>query len=1102
MLRLILGRAGTGKTALLFSEIAARCARRQSGSFLIVPEQYSHEAERELAQRCGDTASLYAEVLSFSRLAHRVAIGCGGSARVYIDKPGRFLQLSLALEQVGGALSVYGGSARSPERMVQLLSALDELRFGCAAPDALRKAAESATPSLAGKLRDLALLQEALDALSAQSGADPAGRLDVLAEQLPGCAWLRSAKFYIDGFTDFTAQERRVIRALLPLADVTVCLTCDDLASGSEVFSLARRTMRALRDAAEEDGVAAEIVSVPRGEDRTPFAFLEENLFGWTDETRDAAGSIRLVRAPGVAAECELAAAEMRRLVRETSCRWRDIAVAVRGFGDYRAALEEACRRAGVPLYASERTDIFTRPLPALIAAAFDILADGWSYESVFTYLKTGLTGISRADCDALENYVLLWSLRGTAWTRAEPWRQHPDGFGGKITPESDALLAKIDTLRRSVAAPLAAFERRGKEATDARGQCAALAAFWEDISLPEHLEERSLALEEAGELQAAAEYRQLWELIVSALEQCEAILGDMPLSQEDFGRLFRRMLSQYDVGTIPVALDRVTAGDFDRMRRRSIRHLLVLGASDERLPRVSDGGGVFTDTERSELRALDIELSGGDDELDREFNLIYNVFTLPKSSLYVSRSAFASGESETRPSFVTDRIAKLFALCEENGDVHAARAQSLSGALELACAGDAAGREFFAARGEGGRIAAIEKAAAEERGRLSREGVRAIYGQKLYLTASRIDNFASCRFQFFLRYGLCAKPRQSAQFAPPERGTFLHFLLENVAREVSERGGFAETDDKTVAALTDKYVREYVRTQLEDFREKSARFVYLFRRLAETSRRIVLDTAQELRRSDFRPLDFELNFSNKDDADLPPVSVGSGEDEFVLTGTADRVDGWEHGGKLYIRIVDYKSGKKKFALSDVWQGMGLQMLLYLFTLEKHGAERYGKEIVPAGVLYVPAHDILVRADKRLSDEEIVAEKARKLHRSGLILSETEVVEAMEHGEALQFLPLYRGKLAAEALATAEQLGKLSRFLEETLSNMAGELRGGSIAADPWYENDRANTCRTCDYCDACRFSETVDGWRFKTKFKAPEFWEKLENGEEETACP
>lgn len=1102
MLRLILGRAGTGKTAQLFAEIASRCERGQSGSFLIVPEQYSHEAERELARRCGDTASLCAEVLSFSRLAHRVAIGCGGSGRVYMDKPGRFLQLSLALEQVGGALSVYGASARSPERMVQLLSALDELRFGCAAPDALRNAAETASAALSDKLRDLALLQESLDALAAQSGADPAERLDTLAAQLPDCTWLHGAKFYIDGFTDFTAQERRVIRSLLSLADVTVCLTCDGLASGSEVFSLARRTAHALRDAAAEDGIAAEIVSVPCGEHIKPLAFLEENLFGWTEETCDAAGTIRLVRASGVAEECELAAAEMRRLVRETSCRWRDIAVAVRGFEDYRAPLEEACRRAEVPLYASARTDIFTRPLPALIAAAFDILADGWSYESVFTYLKTGLTGISRAECDVLENYVLLWSLRGTAWTREEPWRQHPDGFGGKPTPESEALLTALNALRRRVAAPLAAFERRGREATDARGQCAALAAFWEDISLPEQLEERSAALEAAGELQTAAEYRQLWELIVSALEQCEAILGDMPLSQENFGQLFRRMLSQYDVGTIPVALDRVTAGDFDRMRRRSIRHLLVLGTSDERLPRISDAGGVFTDTEREELRTLNIELSGGDDALDREFNLIYNVLALPSESLYLSRSAFTPDGSETRPSFVSDRIARLFSLREENGDLRSARAQYRSGALELACAGDFAAREYFAQRGESACIAAAEKAAEEVRGALSRESVSALYGRELHLTASRIDNFASCRFQYFLRYGLRARPRQSAQFNPPELGTFLHYLLEHVARDAAAQGGFAAVDDAAVSRLTDKYVREYVRTELEDFREKSARFVYLFRRLTETARRVVLDTARELRESDFRPLDFELNFS--DNRDMPPVSLGSGDDSLVLNGVADRVDGWEHNGKLYLRVVDYKSGVKSFSLTDVWYGMGLQMLLYLFTLEKNGAARYGKMIVPSGVLYVPARDILVSAKERLSDEDILKEKTRRLRRSGLLLAEDDVLHAMEHGDAPRYLPVSvnrAGEYTGDSLASAAQLGALSRHLEKTLTDMAHELHRGSIAADPWFKTEQDNACRTCDFYDACRFNEKTDGWRFKTSLKAPEFWARLEEGEEASPC-
>ncbi len=1104
MLRIITGRARTGKTALLFSEIADRCARKERGSYLIVPEQYSHEAERELSRRCGDTASLYAEVLSFSRLAHRAAIECGGSARVYMDKPGRLLQLSLALEQAGGALSVYGSSARSPERMTQLLSALDELHFGCADPNALRRAGERANASLAAKLRDLALLQEAMDALAAQSGADPAGRLDVLAEQIPNCRWVRGATFYFDGFSDFTAQERRVIRALLPLADVTVCLTCDGLADGSEVFSLARRTVRSLRESAEEEGVKAEIVSVPRTEKVTPFAFLEENLFGWTDKICDAAGTIRLVRAAGVSAECELAAAEMLRLVREKGCRWRDIAVAVRGFEDYRAPLEEACRRAGVPLYASERTDIFTRPLPALTASAFDILADGWSYESMFTYLKTGLAGISREECDTLENYVLLWSLRGTAWTREEPWRQHPEGFGGRVTPESDALLEKLNDLRRRVAAPLSAFARRGEEATSARGQCEALAAFWEDLHLPERLEERAAELENAGELQTAAEYRQLWDIMVKAVEQCEAVLGDMPLSQENFGKLFRRMLSQYDIGTIPVALDRVTAGDFTRMRRRSIRHLLVLGASDDRLPRVSDGSGVFTDSEREELRELEIDLSGGDDDLDREFNLIYSVLTLPGESLYISRSMFSAAGSETRPSFIVERIAKLFGIAEQNGDILSAKAQFRSGAMELACAGDKAAQAYFAEHGEAGRIAAFQAAAKEERGALSRESVNALYGREMHLTASRADNFASCRFQYFLRYGLNAKPRESAQFNPPELGTFLHYLLEHVARECASRGGFACVDDETVSALTDRYVHEYVHIKLEDFREKSPRFIYLFRRLTETARRIVLDTAQELRQSDFKPLDFELSFS--DEKGMPPVSLGTGDESLILNGTADRVDGWEHDGKLYLRVVDYKSGTKSFSLTDVWYGMGLQMLLYLFTLEKNGAERYGQEIVPAGVLYVPARDVLIPASERLSDEKILEEKAKRLRRSGLLLNNSDVLHAMEHGDKPQYIPVKinrSGEYAAgDSLATAEQLGRLSRYIEDVLTRMAGELRRGSIAADPWYQSEQDNTCRTCDYYDACRFSEKADGWRFKTKLSAPEFWSRLDaDGKEKTEC-
>ena len=204
MLRLILGRAGTGKTGLILDELNELVRSRRSGGWLIVPEQYSHEAERELAERCGDTACLYAEVVSFTRLAYRVSVSVGGSARTFIDRGGRLLQLALALDRIGGTLEVYGSAARRPELMSPLLTALDELRYGRADSGALRAAASELDGPLAAKLRDLALIRETLDALEASSGADPASRLDILAEQIPACDMLRGGCVYIDGFTDFT----------------------------------------------------------------------------------------------------------------------------------------------------------------------------------------------------------------------------------------------------------------------------------------------------------------------------------------------------------------------------------------------------------------------------------------------------------------------------------------------------------------------------------------------------------------------------------------------------------------------------------------------------------------------------------------------------------------------------------------------------------------------------------------------------------------------------------------------------------------------------------------------------------------------------------
>jgi ATP-dependent helicase/nuclease subunit B len=256
---------------------------------------------------------------------------------------------------------------------------------------------------------------------------------------------------------------------------------------------------------------------------------------------------------------------------------------------------------------------------------------------------------------------------------------------------------------------------------------------------------------------------------------------------------------------------------------------------------------------------------------------------------------------------------------------------------------------------------------------------------------------------------------------------------------------------------------------------------------------------AEELRRSEFVPLDFELDFANA--GDMPPVSLGEGEQSLTLTGIADRVDGWLHEGKLYLRVVDYKTGHKEFDLSDIYYGMNLQMLMYLFALSAEGEKRYKKEIKPAGVMYIPARSPILSSDGDMSDEDIMSGRMKELRRSGLIIDDENVQEAWEEGSDKLYIPIKMryGKPVTDSIADVEKLGILNRHIEKTLKSMAALLRRGSIAADPYYRSQQENACMNCDFFDACHFAEGKNGesCRYSPKLKAEEVWRRMEEVEQ-----
>jgi len=1086
MLHLILGRGGSGKTGAIFDSIRQRVAAKQPGTILLVPEQYSHAAERELIARCGAGASLYAEVLSFTRLARRVAEELGQMGAPLLDEGGRILTMRMALEAVSSELRLYGGMSRKPAFLQGLLETIDELKQCALTPEVLEDAKGWESGSLSDKLHDLAYIQAAYDKISRRT--DPRDVLTRLADTVRDSSVVQSTIF-VDAFSDFTAQEMRVLRALLAAGtDLTAALTCGGLLDDTPLFEPAVHTAGQLQRLAEDHGQGVEI-SVREVRTGIPdeLAVIERYLFSTVPIQRQeiAPGDVELYIAQTPMEECILAAARVRGLVMEKGYRYRDIAVAARGFGDYETMAEHVFAHYGIPVHVARKASILDKPILLLLTAALDTLDSGFRFEPVFRYLRTGLAGVTQEEVDLLEGYVQMWNIFGSTWTREADWTENPAGYGAPFGDSEQAELARINALRQRVMLPLKALAEVGRRAKTAAEQGEALYGFLETISLPETLEQKTTRLRESGRETLAAEYSQIWDILVGALEQAHTILGDTPMDQREFSALIRLTLSGYSVGAIPQTLDRVHLGELDRTRRRGLKCLIALGATDERLPAPSAGRGVFTEDERLRLGQIGLSLSGSAVEsVHREEAMIYHAFTAPSERLIISMPKQEEDGRECRESIVFQRICKLLGRTPE--PVSSADSRLLINApgpafdLGLSSRSQdplaAQARGYFEADP---RFLAVSQRIAGVADALSTSSTGALYGERLRLSASKVESFGACRFRYFMQYGLRAKARRKADLDAPMAGDFMHYVLEHVTRAIRDGGGFHAPIASEWRRLTDLVVEEYISLHLGDMAEKTSRFHYLFRRLRRDTYQVVEDMVEELKRGDFVPLDFELTFGEGEA--LPAVELSADGVELSLRGAVDRVDGWVHEDILYLRVVDYKTGRKKFSLSDIWYGMGIQMLLYLSALVRLGGEHYGgAKLAPAGVLYAPARDVIVAAPKHASTEEIEKARRKELVRSGLIVDDPDLVEAMERGEKW-FIPVKwnkEGELTGESLVSAEDLGRLSRHIDRTLLALASEMEAGSVQALP-QSGSVENPCAYCDYRLACHYDPETDGRRY-----------------------
>lgn len=1136
MLRLLLGRSGTGKTTRLYAQMADLVTESAVPLILLVPEQFSFESERALLQRMGPRGASRVQVLSFTRLADTVFREVGGVAGRRMDDGIRALLMSRALETVADQLTLYRRQAADPDYLSAALAMLAECKQCGIAPDDLAGAADTlpAGGTLGQKLREIALILGAYEAIAGErpetAYIDPLDDLTLLARRLPESHVLDGACVFVDSFKSFTAQEMAVMACVLQqAAEVTVALACDtleDRSGGYGRFSTVIRTANRLVSLAQERKVrvAGPVYLTDNHRTASPaLKRLEAYCFLPLPPDLDMADPddrvVTVAACTDAYAECAFVAREIRRLLREEGGHCRDYAVVARHLDIYRGLIDTALVQEDIPYFLDQREDILTDPLITLVLSALRCVTGGWDTEDLLRVAKTGLAGLAPHSVAQLENYAFLWRIDGRRWR--QPFTDNPLGLSAPMDEAADKKLAAVERLRRRLVEPLRRLQGAlipGPDGPlpDGIAFARAIVRYLGDLHADRLVRLQVARLDNAGEHALADRAARLWEVLMGLLDKMAAALAGTHIPADRLAELFRLAAQNEELGSIPQGLDAVQVGAADRVRFAAPRTVFLLGANEGVFPAAAGAAGILSDAERRRLIDLGLPLAdAADRQIAEERFIAYAALSAPSHRLYVSY--LTSGENPA-PSILVETVRRLVPGRRERS-IPLQGSESIESAADaftaLALGWDRPDDELTATLhalfadqpAYHARLTAIGRAVSgKQKAFTDATAAQRLFGGDMRLSPSRVEAYHQCRFGYFCRYGLHAQPRRPADLDAAAFGTLTHYVMEQLLPVYTARGFQTIRREEAFTDAT-RTVERYIEEHMGGLANKTSRFQYLVTRLTRTAGTLLWQVVRELRQSRFVPTDFELAIGLSPEEGrgrVEPLTLTLPDGAQVrMQGKVDRVDVYRDGGVSYVRVVDYKTGARRFRLAEVVEGLNLQMLIYLLSIWENGADRYG-EVRPAGVLYLPARLPAVRAPRGTDEEEADLARTRALRMNGLILDDPAVIQAMEADAAGVFIPVRLNRKGepdkGASLASLAQFGMLKQRVETLLADMAATLRGGDIAALP-AQSDTVDACAYCDYRAVCGH-EADDPVRLLADRDAAEVLRDLEHAKNPGSVP
>ena len=1119
-LRFYFGPSGSGKSHRIYEEIMQRAAQEPGRNFLIiVPDQFTMQTQKDLVMRSDRGGILNIDVLSFGRLSHRILEEVGTKEMPVLDDTGKSLVLQKIAADLKEQLPAMGSLLHKQGYIHEVKSAISEfMQYGISTQD-MDKLIASAEKrgALAMKLRDLKTLYRGFQDYIRDHFITTEETLDVLRRSLVKSKILPDSVVVFDGFTGFTPIQNRLIQELMRVCEetiVTVTIGEEEdpyqMDGEQKLFHLSKKTVADLvKLAAEAEVTRGEDVFVKGGPNRFAEApalcYLEQNLFRYQYEPyTEKQHEIHMFEALSPREEVHQTALYIRKLIREEGLTYRDIAVVIGDLEGYASYVETEFGQLEIPCFIDRTRGIILNPMIEYIKSALQLYIKDFSYDTVFHFLRSGMADISREEIDELENYVIRTGARGyrtysRLFTRKTEEMQQ--GSGQEDTERAEETMERLNRIRQQFADTVEILHMAPR--AKAGEYVDHLYDFLEQNQVQQKLLNYQQQFEQEGDLAKAREYAQIYRLVMDLLDQIYELLGEEEISLQEFADILEAGFGEITVGTIPQNVDRIVVGDMERTRLKQVKVLFFLGVNDGNIPKNASKGGIISDMDREFLIESGTEMAPSPrQQMYIQRLYLYLNMTKPSERLYLSYAKVNSDGKGIRPSYLIDTVRKLFPQLAVEYPQNRSRLEQIEGrqegarylAEELREYADGTLREeerqdfylmyrAYETDPEGrDRLTAAAFRRYKESG-LSRIVARALYGRQLENSVSRLETYAACACRHFLQYGLSLQEREEFGFEVSDMGNVYHAVLENFAGKLAESGRtWWDFDENFATQAIKEAVEGYAATYGETVLYSSARNEYAITRMSRILTRTVLTLQQHLKQGSFQPDDYELSFRFAEDLDSIHVDL-SEEEKMHLQGRIDRIDVSEDAEHVYVKVIDYKSGNKKFDLAALYYGLQLQLVVYMnAAMELESRKHPDKEIVPAALLYYHIDDPTIETPVELTQEQINEEILTKLRMNGVVNSDPAVVERLDRflQDKSKVIPVEKKKdgsfSARSGILSREELHVVSAYVDTKIRQIGREILDGKIAANP-YEKGNEEACTYCAYKKVCGFDGSIPGY-------------------------